>query len=261
MTTEFGICNLSLVPLRAEASDKSEILSFLLFGDGFKILESTSKWTQIQTLSDDYTGWIDSKQYEDVPYSFVEAQASSVITGPVLYQTIERIPHGDFIHLLPGSTLPVISDNKFSINSTSYQFTKPYILAESDSFYQNIKPYAYLFLNAPYLWGGKSAFGIDCSGFTQIVFKMLGIKLSRDAWQQAEEGRIVDFLPEVKPGDLAFFDNEEGRIIHVGILLNEQEIIHASGRVKIDLIDGQGIFSKDLNRHTHRLRIIKRFFN
>ncbi|EOR93784.1 lipoprotein [Arcticibacter svalbardensis MN12-7] len=261
MTTEFGVCNLSQAPLRAEASDKSEIRSFLLFGDCFKILESTSKWTQVQTLSDDYTGWMDPKQFEYVPYSFVEAQGSSVITGPVLVQTIERIPQGDFIHLPSGCTLPLITDNKFSINSTSYRFTKPPILADSDAFYENIKPYAYLFLNAPYLWGGKSAFGIDCSGFTQIVFKMLGITLPRDAWQQAEEGNIVNFLQEVKPGDLAFFDNEEGRIIHVGILLNEQEIIHASGRVKIDLIDGQGIFNKDLNRHTHRLRIIKRFFN
>ena len=261
MTTEFGICNLSLVPLRAEASDKSEIQSFLLFGDCFTILERTSKWTQIQTLFDEYTGWIDSKQYEQVPYSFIEALENFVVSGPVLSQTIERIPQGDFIHLLAGCTLPVISKNKFTINNTTYQFTKPPILAESNSFYTNIKPYADLFLNAPYLWGGKSAFGIDCSGFTQIVFKMLGIKLSRDAWQQAEEGTIVDFLQEVKPGDLAFFDNEDGHIIHVGILLNDQEIIHASGRVKIDLIDGQGIYSKDLNRHTHRLRIIKRFFN
>ena len=123
----------------------------------------------------------------------------------------------------------------------------------------NVVENAMFFQHAPYLWGGRTLFGIDCSGFVQIVFKLAGIKLLRDASQQALQGDTVHFLPEVQPGDVAFFDNEEGRIIHVGILLNNKEIIHASGQVRIDLIDDQGIFNVELNRYSHKLRIIKRF--
>jgi cell wall-associated NlpC family hydrolase len=115
------------------------------------------------------------------------------------------------------------------------------------------------FLNTAYLWGGRTHYGIDCSGFTQAVFKLQGIELSRDAHMQAEQGKTVDFVTEAKLGDLAFFDNEEGKITHVGIMLNSGQIIHASGRVKIDSIDSQGIYSEDLKRYTHKLRIIKRF--
>ena len=118
---------------------------------------------------------------------------------------------------------------------------------------------ALFFQNAPYLWGGRTLFGIDCSGFSQIVFKLNGIKLNRDAWQQAEQGAVVDFLPEAKSGDLAFFDNAEGRIIHVGIMLGTNKIIHASGKVRVDTIDNQGIYNAEMGRYTHKLRIIKRF--
>ena len=123
-----------------------------------------------------------------------------------------------------------------------------------------VKQLAFKFLNTSYLWGGKSVFGIDCSGFSQMLYKFLNVRLPRDAWQQAEEGEVVNFLQEAKCGDLAFFDNEENHIIHVGILLNDHEIIHASGKVRLDKIDNEGILNLATKQRTHKLRIIKRHF-
>ena len=113
-------------------------------------------------------------------------------------------------------------------------------------------------LNVPYQWGGRSPMGMDCSGFTQVVFKILGKKLLRDAWQQAEQGVLVNFIEEIQPGDLVFFDNEEGRIIHVGIALANHKIIHASGCVRIDNLDHHGIYNTETRKYSHNLRIIKR---
>jgi len=122
-----------------------------------------------------------------------------------------------------------------------------------------VRETAFAYLDVPYIWGGKSKFGIDCSGFCQQVYKAFGIRLPRDAYQQAALGEVVGFLQEVQCGDLAFFDNEEGKITHVGMMLSSQEIIHASGKVRIDKIDNQGIINVDTGARTHRLRIIKRY--
>ena len=117
---------------------------------------------------------------------------------------------------------------------------------------------AFMYLNAPYLWGGKSPFGIDCSGFTQMVYKLNGYKLLRDASQQSKQGDALSFIEESEPGDLAFFDNDEGNIIHVGIIMEDNYIIHASGKVRIDRLDHLGIYNAEANRHTHKLRVIKK---
>ena len=113
-------------------------------------------------------------------------------------------------------------------------------------------------INTPYLWGGKSPFGIDCSGFSQLVYKMIGINLPRDARDQAKIGSTLSFIDESQAGDLAFFHNKEDKIIHVGIILKDNYIIHASGRVRIDRLDQTGIYNNELNTHTHKLRFIKK---
>ena len=117
------------------------------------------------------------------------------------------------------------------------------------------------FLGTAYLWGGKSIFGVDCSGFVQQLYKLFGIFLPRDAYQQAEVGELVGFLQEAKLGDLAFFDNDEGRITHVGMLLSDRLIMHASGNVRIDPIDHAGIIHRITGKRTHHLRLIKRVAN
>ena len=118
-----------------------------------------------------------------------------------------------------------------------------------------------MYLNAPYLWGGKTPFGIDCSGFTQMVYKLNGFALPRDAYQQAEIGETLSFVEEAEPGDLAFFDDDEGNIIHVGMVLEQGTIIHASGKVRIDALDHQGIYNKELKNYSHKLRLIKKIID
>ena len=146
--------------------------------------------------------------------------------------------------------------NNESVNTCNYDFEGAKV--------SGIKPKseliktAFMYLNAPYLWGGKSPFGIDCSGFTQMVYKLNGYKLLRDASQQSKQGDALSFIEESEPGDLAFFDNEEGNIIHVGIMMEDNYIIHASGKVRIDRLDHLGIYNSEANRHTHKLRVIKK---
>ncbi len=231
-----------------------------MFGDCFEVLERTGNWALILTAFDKYAGWIDIKQYIRISAEQYETYSERArILGCAVYQPIMKVATGELLYLLTGSSIPPLNEKSFFLNTEEYRFVTLPLFAAEDSFIEHIDSYARFFLQAPYLWGGKSLFGMDCSGYTQMVYKMLGIKLKRDAWQQAEQGKVVNFLQESKAGDLAFFDNDEGRIIHVGIMLGDNEIIHASGRVKIDSIDDQGIYSSDLQRHTHKLRIIKRF--
>lgn len=259
MNQIYGVCNLSLVPLRAEPADKSEMISQLLFGDHFQVLEQTEKWARIQTAYDDYTGWIDIKQFLPVKVeTYGQLNALKTMTGLKVYQPVTQQNHGEILRLVAGSSLPFYNNEECNVEGEVYKLSEKAVQPDPANFYDNVVETARFYLHTPYLWGGRSVFGIDCSGFSQMVYKLCGVPLKRDAWQQALQGETVDFIQGAKPGDLAFFDNEEGRIIHVGIMLANQQIIHASGRVKIDQIDSQGIYSGDLQRYTHKLRIIKR---
>jgi hypothetical protein len=259
MNEKFGACNLSLVPLRAEPSDRSEMSSQLLFGDHFTILETGEKWVRILSAHDEYEGWIDRKQYEEIEHAaFVALHDLNTILGLSISHSVTKISSNEKLNLIAGSNIPNTLDKFFYLKDTKYRLDGEPLKPAKHEFRSGVTEVAMFYLNAPYLWGGKSVFGIDCSGLTQMVFRQFGIKLRRDAYQQAEQGELVGFLQEAKAGDLAFFDNEEGRITHVGIMLDNERIIHASGRVRIDSIDNQGIFSKELNRYTHKLRIIKR---
>ncbi|MDB5019296.1 MAG: hydrolase [Pedobacter sp.] len=258
MEVTHAICRVSIAPLRSEASDRAEIVSQLLFGDYVQVLQKTEKWFRVQTAFDEYQGWVDFKQLAVISEAEYQMASTDYLVPAAVHSTL-KAADGTNYYLATGSSLPLFSDGncylgkeRFEVNflPAKVNYTRP----EGDILQQ-----ALFFLNAPYLWGGRTLFGIDCSGLVQIVFKMAGIKLKRDASQQALEGTTVDFLAAAQPGDVAFFDNDEGRITHVGILLSNKEIIHASGKVRIDPIDDQGIFNKELKRYTHNLRIIKRF--
>ena len=246
---KYGICNLSIVPIRSESNDKREQTSQLLYGETFVVIDEKTKWTKIKLCFDNYIGWIDNKQFDIIN----EDQLKLVDKEPQIYSydLVEFIENTDqeLIAIPIGSSL-----NALNILEHSYDGNKISGIQEKSK----IITTALRFLNSPYLWGGRTPFGIDCSGFTQMVYKLNGYKLERDSHLQAKQGSPLSFIEESEPGDLAFFDNKEGEIIHVGIIMENNKIIHASGKVRIDRIDQTGIHNSETKTHTHKLRVIKK---
>lgn len=253
---KFGICNLSIVSIRLEPSDQSELVTQVLFGEHFKVLEQRKKWSRIRIAFDNYEGWMSNNQFE-----FISEELYEKIEHSDKYLTGELI---DFItdsenHLTPiplGASLPFYNQKAISLNDNEYTYEGDIVKGQLDK--SLIIQTSFLYLNAPYLWGGKTPFGIDCSGFTQMVYKLCGYKLLRDASQQATQGEVLSFIEESEPGDLAFFDNAEGNIVHVGIIMRDNYIIHAHGKVRIDRLDHSGIYNVEQRTHTHKLRVIKK---
>jgi cell wall-associated NlpC family hydrolase len=256
---QYGICLLSLVPGRKEPDSASEMVTQLLFGEQYTVTEVTESWIKITTAYDQYPCWISAKQHSRLSEnSFRQLQKQPPAYSAELVQVIHNNSTSVNFPLTIGATLPFLSHNKVSIDGLDFDFDGQVCQPASKKPAADIIATAFLFLNAPYLWGGKSPFGIDCSGFTQLAYKLNGYQLPRDAYQQVELGSPLSFVEEAEPGDLAFFDNEEGKIVHVGILLNNKQIIHASGMVRIDDFDHYGIFSADAKKYSHTLRVIKR---
>ena len=250
----FGICNLAIIPLRFEPSDRSEIVSQVLFGEHFEILEQLKQWCRIRMQYDDYEGWIDFKQLQLISESsFNRLSGDTIILNADLIEYITA-PNNVLIPIPLASSLSFLQLDDINISNYNFEGTK----ISGEKAKENLINTAFMYLNAPYLWGGKTPFGIDCSGFTQMVYKLNGYKLFRDASQQSAQGEALSFIEESQPGDLAFFDNEEGKIIHVGIIMDDNYIIHASGKVRIDRLDHLGIFNAETNKHTHKLRVIKK---
>ncbi len=253
MSTEsidFGVCRLSLVSVRAEASDRAELTTQLLFGEHYEV-ESASKdkkWLKIKIHFDQYEGWIDAKQHHSITKDHFEYinradfKISTDVTTSILYN---KSP----LAILMGSIIPISGSELFKMEE-QFAFN-----GESKSLGQKrdaefLKITAKKYLNAPYQWGGKSPFGIDCSGFVQMVFKINGYKLLRDSLQQAKQGKAVE-LKDLQPGDLAFFASKEAKISHVGIFLGDDKIIHASGKVRIDHLNEEGILNSESRVYTH----------
>ncbi len=256
-----GVVHLSAIPVRREPSDKTEMVTQLLFGDAFQVLEQKENWHRIITAWDHYEGWIDRKQYLPVSKTtFDNLNQNPAPVSSELFQLITDDKNNESFPIVLGSSLPFYSGGKCQIENRIFSFEGNARPFEIPSNRNSIVETAMLFQNAPYLWGGRTPRGIDCSGFTQNVFKANGFRLKRDAWQQAEMGEACSFVEEAQPGDLAFFDNEEGKIIHVGIVITDNRIIHASGRVRIDHFDHYGIFTPERGGYTHNLRVIKNIF-
>jgi cell wall-associated NlpC family hydrolase len=254
-----AFCNVTVAPLRADPSDRSEMVSQLLFAEYVEIVSENPTWALIKSLYDAYGGWIDKKQLTciDGETSHKEHLTNGVVCVELFSKAI-NLTTGEAIIICLGTILPVVEDGKFTLEGTSYSLEGSVKPLNDKLSIKQISQNAHLLLGTSYLWGGRTPIGIDCSGFTQVVFRLNGIQLYRDAWQQSEQGLPVDFTLEAQPGDLAFFDNVEGAITHVGIIVEDSKIVHASGKVRIDILDHQGIFNAETKTYTHKLRVIKR---
>ncbi len=252
-----AVCIVPVAAVRKLPAHAAEMVSQLLFGECCTVTETTKdNFAKITVKADGYEGWC-QLQHLTAVHAALFNEPGNMLAG----EWVNEINcNGTVMHVPYGSSFTGFNAGSFVFGSQQFTVTeKPCDISLLKKDAATIQRIAFTFLNTPYLWGGRSVFGIDCSGFTQLVYKFSGIALLRDAHQQATQGNTVDFLQEAVCGDLAFFDNDAGEIIHTGILLNSNEIIHASGKVQVDTIDNGGIINRATGQRTQKLRIIKRY--
>ncbi|TSJ39087.1 NlpC/P60 family protein [Fluviicola chungangensis] len=250
MSRIHAFCKASIAPVRGDASDRAEIVTQLLFGELVEILEVKEQWLHIRSFMDGYEGWIDSKQVQDLRDKEVSRWLDGLVVEHSEFRFVEG-PEGKQV-LPKGFYRPGDGEGIFQIGKFEYRF-----LNEPDADPDSLIDFALTYLNAPYLWGGKTMFGIDCSGFMQQIHRVFNYQLPRNSSQQQEVGQEIDF-EDREAGDLAFFISDAGNIHHVGLLINKDEIIHAHGYVRIDDFSSKGITRKIDEVHSHKLHSIKR---
>lgn len=257
---KYGITTNITLQVRKGPDQRDEMVNQLLFGEVYSILETIGAWCRIESGIDQHSGWIETNCLHPISEKdYIKYLSDRQYVLKSLTKAFYTKHGKSGFWILPGSTLPEyntenrhfnIGDEELFLEESNEEEPQPDIR-------QAILDTAHSYLHSPHLWGGRSLFGIDCSGFTQIVYKINGKRIPRETSQQVKQGNLVPFLEESKPGDLAFFDNDKGVICHAGILISKNKVIHASCKVRIDLIDHQGIHRSDMNEYTHKLRVIK----
>ena len=254
---EYAVVNVPAAPVRRKPRHFREMVNQLLFGETVKVLGTKGDlWVKIRSLHDSYEGWMTNTLLEEM-----DEAAANTMSAFATTDILAPVKVGDKKMNIPfGSSLPFFEGGRGKLGKNEFEFAGNYCRRDEQ------KPGAELlhqltlpWLNAPYLWGGRTPLGVDCSGFVQVIYKLMGIDMPRDTWQQAQEGKPVKKFKEVQPGDLAFFNNKED-IVHAGILLGDDQIIHASGKVRIDAINRKGIINAETGKRTLRLRAIRRMW-
>ena len=257
----YGISNLCIVPMRTEPREDSEMSSQILFGEHYTIIKERNRWCRVKLAFDGSEGWIDRKMVNEIDqkgYNQFSELPFHVVTDIVSKVNIDK--QTDSFYIVAGSTLPQFrsSARSFKFGKLRYRLKVPRKKMSLVSLRAQMIKNALQYYNVPFLWGGRSPFGIDCSGFVQVIYKMAGLTLPRYAADQALLGENLSFVEEALPGDLAFFDNEDGAIVHVGIIWEDKKIIHVSGKVRIDKVDQFGIYNVETHRYTHQMRLMRR---
>ena len=252
----------SIVPVRSDAREGAEQNTQMLFGELAQVLEEQDRWTRIRLESDGQEGWVDTKMIAPIAGDDLKAykaalKKAATVAFPMTYAVSEN--NGQTIPLTAGTRLTNYKDGRFEVLGVGFRIDPSMVItAPSELNQETLLQTVRFFLNTPYLWGGKNALGMDCSGFTQIVMSLFGKSLLRNASEQVTQGDSVNDLSQARAGDLAFFDHEDGRISHVGIVIDAERIIHCSGRVKVEKLDPTGIFNAETGTYSHHLTQIRR---